>query len=64
MARNEIHVVRAESGSWLVTEGSRPSPLRAFRLRAHAMGFAFAVALSRGSEMVVHNPDGSQTRHH
>jgi hypothetical protein len=64
MARNEIHVVRAENGSWLVTGGSRPSRIRAFRLRSHAMAFGSAVALSRGQKMVVHNSDGSQTRHH
>ena len=63
MAPNEIHVLQGESGSWLVTDGRRRPPIRVFRLKWHAMGFASAIALSRGLEMVVHCPDGSQTRH-
>jgi hypothetical protein len=63
MAPNEIHVLQAESGSWLVTDGRPLPPIRVFRLRWHAMAFASAVAFSRGKEMVVHGPDGSQTRH-
>ena len=62
MARNDIHVVQAESGSWLVTEGSWLPPFRVFRKKSHAMAFAAAVAWSRGVEMLVHGPDGSQTR--
>jgi hypothetical protein len=63
MVKNGIHLLQAESGSWLVTEGRRVPPIRIFRLRSHAMAFASAVAWSRGLEMVVHGPDGSQARH-
>jgi hypothetical protein len=62
MVANEIHVLQAESGSWLVTEGRWRPPMRFFRLRPHAMAFACKVAGSRGVEIVVHGPDGSQTR--
>jgi hypothetical protein len=62
MARNDIHVVQAESGSWAVTESCCLPPIRVFRLRSHAMAFASAVAWSRGVEMLVRGPDGSQTR--
>lgn len=63
MARNDIHILQAESGSWLVTDGSRVPPIRVFRLRRHAVAFGSAVAFSRGMKMVVHCPDGSQTCH-
>jgi hypothetical protein len=62
MARNDIHVIQSESGSWLVTEGCWLPPVRAFRQKSHAVAFASAVAWSRGVEMIVHGPDGSQTR--
>jgi hypothetical protein len=62
MVKHDIHVIQAESGSWLVTEGCWLPPVRAFRHKSHAMAFASAVAWSRGVEMVVHGPDGSQTR--
>jgi hypothetical protein len=66
MARNDIHVVQAESGSWLVREGCWVGcwlpPIRVFRVMSHAMAFASAVAWSRGVEMLVHGPDGRQTR--
>jgi hypothetical protein len=62
MVANEIHLLQAESGSWLVTEGRWRPPMRFFRLRPHAMAFACAVAGSRGLEIVVHGPDGGQTR--
>jgi hypothetical protein len=62
MVANEIHLLQAESGSWLVTEGRWHPPKRYFRLRPHAMAFACAVAGARGLEIVVHGPDGSQTR--
>jgi len=62
MGKNDIHVVQAESGSWLVTEGCWLHPFRVFRLKSNAMAFAFAVAGSRGVAMRVHGPDGSQTR--
>ena len=62
MANNDIHLLQAESGSWLVAEGRWRPPMRVFRLRPHAMAFACAVAGSRGLEIVVHGPDGSQAR--
>ena len=62
MPRNDIHVVQAESGSWLVTEGCWLPPVRVFRNKSHAMAFASALAWSRGVGMLVHGPDGSQTR--
>jgi hypothetical protein len=62
MVKNEIHLLQAESGSWFVTEGRWRPPMRFFRLRPHAMAFACKVAGCRGVEIVVHGPDGSQTR--
>jgi hypothetical protein len=62
MVGNDIHVIQADNGSWLVTEGQWLPPFRVFRVKSHAMAFAAAVAWSRGVEMVVHGPDGSQTR--
>jgi hypothetical protein len=62
MVKNEIHLLQAQSGSWLVTEGRWHPPMRVFRSRAHAIFFACAVAGTRGVEIVVHWPDGSRTR--
>jgi hypothetical protein len=62
MSGNDIHVIQGESGSWLVTEGCWLAPIRVFRLQSHATAFASAVAWARGVEMLVHGPDGSQTR--
>src|SRR5918999_3532170 len=62
MVKNEIHLLQAESGSWLVTEGRWRPPMRFFRLRPHAMAFACKVAGARGVEIVVHGPDGNPTR--
>jgi hypothetical protein len=62
MAQNDIHVVQAESGSWLVMEGRWLPPVRTFHLQGHAMAFASALAWSRGVELLVDCPDGSQTR--
>jgi hypothetical protein len=65
MPDNDIHILQGESGSWLVTDARwvPPNTIRAFRVKSHATAFASAVAFSRGSQLVVHGPDGSQTRH-
>jgi hypothetical protein len=67
MTDNDIHVLQGESGSWLVTDARwvPANTIRAFRVKSHATAFASAVAFSRGSdsELIVHGPDGSQTRH-
>jgi len=50
MVKNEIHLLQADRGSWLVTKCRWRPPRRDFRSRPHAV------------EIVVHGPDGSQAR--
>jgi len=63
MRATHINVAQAESGSWLVSRGTRRLPVRAFRLKAHAMAFGRALAFNRHVEMIVHDLDGRSTRH-
>lgn len=60
---NDIHVSQDRSKTWLVTERGRRLEIASYRVRAHAMAFARAVAYGRRAEMVVYETDGRVVRH-
>lgn len=61
--RRDVHVARGPETTWLVRRGGQPAELASYRLKAHAMAFARALAFSAGVEMIVHDPNGVVTRH-
>ena len=63
MRADDIHVSQDRSDTWLVVEHGTRSEVARYRVRAHAMAFARAVAFGRRVEMVVHENDGSIVRH-
>jgi len=62
MQATHINVAQTDSGSWLVSQGTRRLPMRAFRLKAHAMAFGRALAFSRRAGLYVYGPDGCATQ--
>jgi len=62
MQATHINVAQTDSGSWLVSQGTRQLAMRAFRLKAHAMAFGRALAFSRGAAMYVYARDGRATQ--
>jgi hypothetical protein len=61
-AGRDIHVVRGADEAWLVKRGKMPLS-SSYRVRAHAMAFARAVAYSARADMIVHDLSGAKTRH-
>ncbi len=61
--RRDVHVARGPKTTWLVRRGSQPAELVSYRLKAHAMAFARALAFSTGVDMIVHDLDGVVTRY-
>ncbi|MBX9863185.1 MAG: DUF2188 domain-containing protein [Hyphomicrobium sp.] len=59
----EIHVVHGPGESWRVREGGQILASSSYRLRAHAMAFARAVAFQVHADMIVHDRSGGRTRH-
>ena len=58
-----IHVGFEKEMAWLVTRGNERAAIGTYRVRAHAMAFARAVAYSCHVEVVVHERNG-QVAHH
>jgi hypothetical protein len=59
----DIHVVRGPGEAWMVAQGGQFLATTNYRLRAHAMAFARAVAHSVHADMIVHDRGGRSTRH-
>lgn len=58
----DIHVMRGPGEAWMVAQGGRFLTSN-YRLRAHAIAFARAVAFGARADMVVHDLGGRKTRH-
>lgn len=63
VSNGEIHVVRGPGKAWRVTQGGQFLASANYRLRAHAMAFARAVAYGANADMIVHESGGRKTRH-
>jgi hypothetical protein len=60
----DVHVAwRSDRKDWQVEPTGRDNTARNFRLRAHAIAFARAVASSRAAELIVSDRNGKVTRH-
>jgi len=59
----DIHVVRGPDENWLVKQGTILLASASYRVRAHAMAFARAVAYGAHADMIVHDLSGATTLH-
>lgn len=59
----DIHVMRGADEAWSVKRGEMPLAASSYRLRAHAVAFARAVAHRAHADMIVHDLCGRSTRH-
>jgi hypothetical protein len=59
----DIHVVRGPDEVWLVKQGEMSLASPSYRVRAHAMAFARAVACRAHADMIVHDLCGAKTRY-
>lgn len=59
----DIHVVRGPGKGWMVVQDGRSFASANYRLRAHAVAFARAVAFGARADMIVHDLGGRRTRH-
>jgi hypothetical protein len=59
----DIHVKRGPGGAWKVAKGEHLLASANYRLRAHAIAFARAVAYRAHADMVVHDLGGRTTRY-
>lgn len=58
----DIHVVHESGESWLIRQGGRVFFPSRYRVRAHAIAFASAVAYGANADMIVHDRNGVRTR--
>jgi hypothetical protein len=59
----DIHVMRGPGKAWIVAHGGQFLVSANYRLRAHAVAFARAVAFGAHADMIVHDLGGRSTRH-
>jgi len=59
----DVHVLRGPDRLWMVAQEGQPSASTSYRLQAHAMAFARAVAFAAHADMVVHEPADRSTRY-
>lgn len=59
----DIHVVHGPGEAWVVKRGGQIFASSSYRLRAHAMAFARAVAFGAHADMIVHDRSGIRTRY-
>jgi hypothetical protein len=59
----DIHVVRGPGEYWLVRQDGQILASSSYRVRAHAMAFARAVAFQVHADMIVHDRCGVRTRY-
>lgn len=59
----DIHVVHGPGNAWMVAQGGQLLASANYRLRAHAVAFARAVAYGAHADMIVHEQSGRITRH-
>jgi hypothetical protein len=58
MQRNDLRVSQLPSGSWLVARVADNLPTRVFRLKAHAIAYARALAFTGDVRLCIYGPDG------
>ncbi|HEX2839649.1 DUF2188 domain-containing protein [Hyphomicrobium sp.] len=59
----DVHVIRGPSKLWTVAQEGHVATSANYRVRAHAIAFARAVAFAAHADMIVHEPAGRSTRH-